>query len=256
MFLHADLLHLGLNSVALIYLIPIAARTIGVHRTVCLYFASGLCAAAASTWMGKSGLGASGALCGLIAAAAVYGWRRGGTFGRELSRAMVSWGVMILVLGLVVRRVDHAGHIGGFAGGAALGWLAAAARARGGFADRAWAAGARLSVVAALLVAAVFWAPFVVRNFERHDVELYRSHADRTLRNVQDALGGAADARLPETFPDGPGGSEGVRDAVRRALTLARAGDPGAREGLAGAFAALGEWSQGLWCRYGIQEPE
>lgn len=252
MFLHADLLHLLLNSVSLYYLIPIAAHTFGAHRAVCIYFASGLCGAGLSTAVGNSGLGASGALCGIIAAAAVYGWRRGGSLGRELSRGMVSWAGMILLLGFFVPQIDHAGHIGGFVGGAALGWLAAAVRARGGAADRAWALFARLTVAAALIVAVAFWAPFAWRSFEWRDVELYQKHAGRTLDRLADAVESPpGSVELPASFPDGPAGSEAVRDAGRHALALLVARDPAAREALTLARHALADWSRTFHCLYG-----
>jgi membrane associated rhomboid family serine protease len=250
MFLHADLLHLLLNSIALYYLIPIASQTFGVYRTVCLYFASGLCGAGLSTAVGNSGLGASGALCGLIAAAAVYGWRRGGSLGRALSRGMLSWGAIIVLYGIVMwQTVDNAGHIGGFLGGAALGWLAAAVRARGGPGDRAWALAARLLVVAALGAGALFWAPFVLRGFDLREIDLYYRQAGRTLG----LLAAPGTEALPETFPDGPRGSEAVRDDVRRALALARTGDPGARAALDHAVATFGSWSRGLYCSHGFR---
>jgi rhomboid protease GluP len=254
MFLHSGLLHLVLNSAALYYLIPIAAQTFGVHRAICVYFGSGLCGAWASTAMGNSGVGASGALCGLIAAAAVYGWRRGGSLGRSLSSGMVSWAAMILVLGFFARNVDHAGHIGGFVGGLGLGWLAAAARARGGQADRAWMFFARVAVSVALVVAAALWAPFAWRSrFEWREAELYHSHAGRTLGNLDAALSSpAAGPKPPSDFPEGPPGSEGVRDAVRRALALAATSDPAAREALSNADTALLEWSTTFRCRYGV----
>ena len=252
MFLHADLVHLLLNSAALYYLIPIAAHTFGAHRAICVYFAAGLCGAGLSTAVGNSGLGASGALCGLIAAAAVYGWRRGGSLGRELSRGMVSWAGMILLLGFFVPQIDHAGHIGGFVGGAALGWLAAAVRARGGAVDRGWALFARLAVVAALVVAVVFWAPFAWRSFEWREVELYYKHAARTLQTLSGALESTPGSmELPSTFPEGPAGSESVRDAGRRALALLLAKDPASRDALALAHRALADWSRTFHCLYG-----
>jgi len=121
MFLHVDLLHLAFNSVALLFLIPIAAHAFGVHRTACIYLASGLVGSAISTFVGNAGVGASGALCGLIAAGAVYGWRRGGALGQMLARRMVFWAVIILAYGFfLASAVDNAGHIGGFLGGQQL----------------------------------------------------------------------------------------------------------------------------------------
>ncbi len=252
MFLHADLVHLACNAVALLMLIPIAAGAFGIHRTVCLYFASGLCGALLSQWHGSGGVGASGALCGLIGACAAYGRRRGGAFGQELLRRMLGWAACIAILGLAVQRIDNAGHLGGFLGGAALGWLAAGARARGGRGDRAWTFAARATVVSALLVAAVFWAPFILRIFERRDMDLYWRQAVRTLSAVAASLEDGKTADLPSAFPDGPTGTEGVRDAVREALELARRRDPMARDALAQAQSAFSDWSQSLLCSHAL----
>lgn len=267
MFLHADLLHLIVNSIALLYLIPLAAGTFGVHRTVCLYFASGLCGATLSVANaaegfagggGAVGVGASGALCGLIGACAVYGRRRGGAFGQELTRRMVGWVVLVALSGILWNRfgasgaINNAAHLGGFLGGAALGWLAAAVRARGGAVDRAWAFAARAIVVAALLVAGLFWAPFLLRGLEAREMDLYRNQARRTLEGCEDALGAARPPELPASFPDGPKGTEAVRDAVREALALTRSRDPGARAALARAVESLDQWSQSLACTHAL----
>ncbi|MCK6460366.1 MAG: rhomboid family intramembrane serine protease, partial [Planctomycetes bacterium] len=236
MFLHADLVHLAFNSIALFLLIPIAAGAFGVHRTVVLYFASGILGTVLSHLyrvysmhpleLSQAGgsVGASGAMCGLIGACAVYGRRRGGAFGEALMRRMILWAALIGLYGLVFsRRIDNLGHVGGFLGGAALGFLASSARARGGRADRAWAFAARATVVSAIVVALVFWAPFALRILDRRDVVLYRNQAERTLRAVAESLRTGGVEALPARFPDGPRGTDGVRDAVRDALARARA---------------------------------
>jgi rhomboid protease GluP len=263
MFLHGDLLHLAFNSIALFILIPIAAGAFGVHRTVCLYFASGLCGAILShLWRvhttpplmlpyAPGSVGASGALCGLIGACAVYGRRRGGSFGDALMRRMIGWAVFIGLYGILFSsRIDNMGHLGGFLGGAALGYFASGVRARGGPGDRAWTAAARAAIALAIVVAIVFWVPFVLRIFERRDIELYRSHAERTLRAVAETIHTGKAEALPAEFPDGPRGTDAVRDAVREALSLARARDPGTGVALVRATDALEAWSQSLRCSH------
>jgi hypothetical protein len=200
---------------------------------------------------GAGGVGASGALCGLIGACAVYGRRRGGAFGDALMRQMIGWALFIGLYGILLRdRIDNLGHLGGFLGGAALGYPASGARARGGAGDRAWTVAARATVVGAILVAAVFWAPFVLGIFERRDLELYRNEAQRTLRAVAETIDTGTAASLPESFGDGPRGTEGVRDAVRGALDLARRRDASARAALADAERALSDWSASLFCSH------
>lgn len=254
-FLHVDLLHLALNSIALLYLIPLAAGAFGVHRTACVYFASGLCGATLSVAEGLGGVGASGALCGLIGACLAWGKRRGGMAGEAIMRQMISWAIFIAIFGVASTRwgfmpVDNLAHLGGFLAGMGLGWIAAGVRARGGAADRAWTFAARFAVVAALVVAAVFWAPFVLRIFERRDMELYRLDADSALAAVKEALAAGKTDGLRESFPDGPRGTEKVRDSVREALARARARDPGADAALEHASRTLASWSSSLRCSH------
>ena len=136
MFVHLDLRGPAMNSIALFPLAPLAAATFGSARTAVIWFGAGLAGSALSHFAGNSGAGASGALCGLIAALAVYGRRRGGLEGRALTQRMVLWAVLILVWGHVFPGIDNAGHGGGFLGGAALGWLAGGLQPRGGRVDQ------------------------------------------------------------------------------------------------------------------------
>jgi len=252
MFLHLDLLHLAFNAVALWLLIPIAAQTFGTSRTVVIYLASGLTGGIVSHLAGNSGVGASGALCGLIAASAVFGKRRGGFLGDALMRRMLLWGLIIVAFGFFQRQIDNAGHFGGFAGGALLGWPAAAVRARGGRVDRLWNLVAWIAVVGVLAVAVLYWLPSVKRGFERRDVEFFRAEALRTLDRIGGVLEGSEGVTLPDGFEDGPPGTQEVAGAVRAALKSAREKSPEARARLAEARLAWQEWAAGLYCAYGI----
>ena len=255
MFLHADLLHLAMNSVALLFVIPLAAATFGAHRTTCIYFGAGLVASYVSHAAEQSSVGASGAVCGVIAALAVYGLRRGGFEGRLLTRRMAGWALYIVILGFLWPRVDQWGHLGGFAGGALVGRFGAGVRVHGGRAERAWTWAARLCLAGAVTVGVVWMAPSVWRGFERRDVVVYQSDARRTLEQVRGVLGGESSrSSLSESFEAGPRGSDELHDAVERALAAARAG--GGSEALAAlqaAYEALRDWEEGLYCRYGIR---
>ncbi|MHC4133642.1 MAG: rhomboid family intramembrane serine protease [Planctomycetota bacterium] len=253
MFLHVDLLHLLLNSVALLILTPLAAATFGAHRTTCVYFGAGLVASQLSHLAEHSSVGASGALCGLISALAVYGWRRGGFEGRLLTRRMVGWALFIVVLGMLWPGIDNWGHVGGFAGGALVGRFGAGVRVHGGRAERAWTWAARLCLAGAVLVAAVWMAPSVARGFARRDVVLYQAHARRTLDEVRRVLAGQSRSALPESFEAGPRGSSEVHAAVVRALAAARDGGSDVSVALRAAYKALRTWEEGLYCGYGIR---
>ncbi len=253
MFLHADVIHLAFNAVALYMLIPLAAVTFGPHRTTCVYFGAGLFASWVSHMFHTGySVGASGALCGLIAALGIYGLRRGGFEGRMLARRMAGWALFIIVMGMLWAGVDQWGHLGGFAGGALVGRFGAGVRVHGGWGEDAWKWGARLCLAGALVVAAAWMAPSVWRGFERREVELFRSDARRTLDQVQRVLGGEAGVTLAETFDEGPRGTDEVHAAVARALAATRAGEPGAATALQAAYKELRAWEAGLYCRYGL----
>ncbi|MHC4972126.1 MAG: rhomboid family intramembrane serine protease [Planctomycetota bacterium] len=253
MFLHVDLLHLVLNSVALLILIPLAAATFGARRTTCVYFGAGLVASCVSHLSHTSSVGASGALCGLIAALAVYGLRRGGFEGRLLTRRMVGWALFIVVIGMLWPGVDNWGHLGGFAGGALVGRFGAGVRVHGGRAEAAWMWGARLCLAVGLTVALVWMAPSVWRGFQRREVEVYQSYVRRTLNRVTGVLEGQAGVELPERFEEGPRGSGEVHAAVVRALEAARGKGPDAFFALRAAYKEVLAWEKGFYCRYGIR---
>lgn len=253
-FLHVDLLHLVLNSVALLILIPLAAATFGGRRTTCIYFGAGVIASWVSHLSHTSSVGASGALCGLIAALGVYGLRRGGFEGRLLARRMAGWALFVVVIGMLWPGVDNWGHLGGFLGGALVGRFGAGVRVHGGWAEDAWKWAARICLAGAILVAVVFMAPSVWRGFERRDIELYQREVRRTLDRIRRTLEGQAGVELPEAFEEeGPRGSGEVHAAVARALAAARARDPQALDALRAAYREVRAWEEGFYCRYGIR---
>ncbi|MBI3203270.1 MAG: tetratricopeptide repeat protein [Myxococcales bacterium] len=130
MFLHIGLLHLCLNSAALVSIGPTLERDYGRVTFVAIYLASGLAGSVASVlWHLASPVvsaGASGALCGAIAAGAVYA--RHARRPAEL-RMLLSWAAATLAFGVVV-GADNAAHLGGLAAGALLGLAARNRRPR------------------------------------------------------------------------------------------------------------------------------
>jgi rhomboid protease GluP len=256
-FLHAGLLHLAFNSFALAFVAPLAARTFGPHRTICIYLGTGLAASFASyQWSSGYSLGASGAICGMIAALAVYGWRRGGMQGQMLARQMFGWIVFIAVMGYFMRHVvDNVGHGAGFVGGAALGYLGSAPRAIGGRIDRIWAHVARLLAAAAIIAGVVWMVPNVAYGLQARDARLFRDATERTLGVIQDVRAGKAEpTRLPARAPEGPWGAGDVEKALDRALAAART-DPSSEEAVAAFSTAAQEfvaWRHRLKCMYGI----
>ena len=256
-FVHLDLLHLLMNCAAALMLIPLAGSTFGVHRTWAIFILSGIAAMIASDLFGYSGGGASGSLCGLVLALAVWGHRRGGFEGRALQRRMLYWAAIILFIGLLpFFRIDNVAHAVGFIVGGLLGWLASSVRARGGRADKLWRA---TSVAGLLLVGVVgvgFLAPNVWRGQLRREVGLYDVSIRDAMIAVSRVRRGIADpAKLPAELEAGPGDAVNVRAAVNHALKLARAGSPGGELKAASRRAddAWRDWQERVACSHAMR---
>lgn len=126
--LHGGLLHLMFNSLALWNLGVLLERLLGSARFLSLYVLAGLggnLLGTALTGLGdfSSSVGASGAICGLLGAAAALGWRPRGELplpiAQNLKRmAMLNLGLTALVS--LQAHVDWRAHLGGALAGAAL----------------------------------------------------------------------------------------------------------------------------------------
>jgi len=136
-FLHADLLHLSLNMLALFGLGRLCEAVYGSTRILVLFLVAGLAGAllshlgrvpgAAELETLSMSVGASGAVFGLMGAGVVYGRR----FRRQLPppvrsifwRGLMPWIVLNIFIGITVPRIDNLGHIGGLIAGAVLALL-------------------------------------------------------------------------------------------------------------------------------------
>ncbi len=132
-WLHANLLHIGMNMMALRQLAPAVEQLYGTGRAWLIYTVSGATGFALSTLsvfmpsiigrvMGQGAitLGASAAMFGLLGALLHYS-RRGGS--RALGQMVWSWALAMFVFGLLFPGVDNWAHLGGFAGGWLLSYL-------------------------------------------------------------------------------------------------------------------------------------
>ncbi len=122
MFIHLNFLHLLLNMAALFQVgIPLE-KLYGRPRYTALYLFAGLTGAAASLLFYARApvvsAGASGAITGLIGAAAVAS-HRAGPAGVKLRNVMLRWLLMVFGYGFMV-KADNAAHFGGLVGGALL----------------------------------------------------------------------------------------------------------------------------------------
>lgn len=127
MFLHAGLLHIGMNLWCLIDLGPTVESLFSTTKFLAFYLATGIAGFLLSLWWRPSGIsvGASGAILGLIGVLIGASFRHG-HMGREYRAQLVRWVLYIFAIGLIGGLfgfgTDNAAHLGGLAAGAALGY--------------------------------------------------------------------------------------------------------------------------------------
>ncbi|MEZ4271848.1 MAG: rhomboid family intramembrane serine protease [Myxococcota bacterium] len=126
-FLHAHLLHILLNGIALLSLGGVLERLIGWHRFVLIYLLSGLAATTASAAVGTiMSVGASGAIFGLLGGFAVLNWRHRAHLPLGF-RQPLRWWFFILginaLLPALVPQIDVTAHFVGFLVGALVAWF-------------------------------------------------------------------------------------------------------------------------------------
>jgi rhomboid protease GluP len=123
-FLHGGLWHIVFNLMALMQIGPSLEEIFGRGRVLFIFMATGIAASLAQYFFGAPGVmvGASGAIMGLIGAAAGWGQRDGTRVGLEIRNRTVSWAVAIVIMGFIF-PFANAAHIGGFVSGALLGLL-------------------------------------------------------------------------------------------------------------------------------------
>lgn len=125
-WLHAGLLHIGFNLYWIRILAPETAELYGPGRMVMLYTAASIGGFAASSLMAIVGLGgiltvgASAPILGLLGAMVAYSRRTG---SGVVGRTAWSYAIYMIVFGFLMRGVDNAAHVGGFAAGFLAGYV-------------------------------------------------------------------------------------------------------------------------------------
>lgn len=122
-FLHAGLLHLAFNLLAIASVGPRIEEIYGRATMAGIFIISGVIAAFASVSIRAGmgvGIGASGALMGLIGLAVGYGHRAGRGRGHALRNDMLKWSGYTFVFGFAV-GADNWAHLFGLLVGAAFG---------------------------------------------------------------------------------------------------------------------------------------
>lgn len=125
---HADLLHLGLNTMALVAVGTWVERLLGRLRLVSAFLFCGVVGSAASWKLGPTvSDGASGAVFGLLGLLIAHGVRSRATLEAYERTLLLRWlpGFVVanLVLSGFVPTVDIVAHLGGLASGLLLGFV-------------------------------------------------------------------------------------------------------------------------------------
>ncbi|MHB8556678.1 MAG: rhomboid family intramembrane serine protease [Candidatus Acidiferrales bacterium] len=123
-FLHANLLHIVFNMWVLVDLAPAIEELYGSARFFFLYTICGIGGNILSGFMGNSGIGASGAIVGLIGVLLAITYRRGGAGMQQLRSQVYRWIVYLIVWGMLPgMHIDNWAHLGGGITGLILGKL-------------------------------------------------------------------------------------------------------------------------------------
>ena len=116
MFLHAGVLHLAFNMLALYWLGTVVEQSLGTARFLLVYFVSGLAGSAGAlvfTNPNQVTVGASGAIFGIMGALLVLEYVATGSFAGQAMSLIV----LNLALTFAIPNISVGGHLGGLVGG-------------------------------------------------------------------------------------------------------------------------------------------
>jgi rhomboid protease GluP len=122
-FLHGGLIHLAMNMWSLLVIGPLIERLYGSLAFAVIYLASGIGGAAASLTADprRTGVGASGAICGILGALTAFLIVHRRAIPKSILKSfrgsLISVVVFMAVLGLIVPNIDQQAHVGGLVTG-------------------------------------------------------------------------------------------------------------------------------------------
>ncbi|HXW13269.1 MAG TPA: rhomboid family intramembrane serine protease [Terriglobia bacterium] len=153
MFLHAGLLHIGMNMWCLMDLGPEVESLFSTTKFIVLYLVTGIAGFILSTWWSPFGLsvGASGAIMGLIGVLIGTSFHHG-HLGKEYRSQLWKWVLYIAIFGIFF-NADNAAHFGGLATGLAFGYLVPEGEPETRPSENLWNA---LAMVSVLVIAGSF----------------------------------------------------------------------------------------------------
>jgi len=119
MFLHAGIVHIGLNMYSLYIVGPRVEDFFGKWKYALIYFISGICGGLLSIGVTPNvvSVGASGAIFGLFGALIYFGYNYRGYIGAMIRSQVVPIVIYNLFMGLFIPGIDMWGHVGGLIGG-------------------------------------------------------------------------------------------------------------------------------------------
>jgi membrane associated rhomboid family serine protease len=114
-FLHASMIHIGFNMLALWWVGGPLEEAIGPWRYLAIYFISGLCGSAGALLVTPNAftVGASGAIFGLFGAMVVIQWQTTGSIAGPATTLIL----VNLMLTFLIPGISWGGHVGGMVGG-------------------------------------------------------------------------------------------------------------------------------------------
>ncbi|WP_425352905.1 rhomboid family intramembrane serine protease [Agrobacterium bohemicum] len=124
-YLHADIVHIGLNAMCLFAFFPVVTRQYGKAKGFVIYTAAGIAGSLLSAATGEVySLGASGGVVGLYGAMVAYGISSDDPARWAPVKAEALWVAANFAFGLTLSdSISNAGHFGGLLGGLAAGLL-------------------------------------------------------------------------------------------------------------------------------------
>jgi rhomboid protease GluP len=129
-FLHGGFLHILMNSYALFIVGSQVEQDYGANRYIVFYIFTTLTGFLASFyWTAAISVGASAGIFGLMGAMIVLGMREKSAYGNAIRNQYLLWaGLSFALAAFGDLAIDNAAHIGGLAGGLAIGYVAGTPR--------------------------------------------------------------------------------------------------------------------------------
>lgn len=124
-FLHGGWLHILMNTWVLYDLGAQTEQVYGTPRFLVIYFAGSVAGFYLSALENPVlSIGASAGIMGLIGAMVAFGVVNRSSIGRAIRNFYLRWVVYVLAMGFLISATDNWAHIGGLAGGFAVGYVA------------------------------------------------------------------------------------------------------------------------------------